>query len=77
MLALNGTSIQYFPKKDNSLATKSCTLCKFGMAGVVGMQTGDEPSQALPRQLSQGEHALSGAPAPAPPKGEPRSKACC
>ena len=25
------------------------------MAGVVGMQTGDEPSQALPRQLSQGE----------------------
>ena len=25
------------------------------MAGVVGMRTGDEPSQALPRQLSQGE----------------------
>ena len=25
------------------------------MAGELGMQTGDEPSQALPRQLSQGE----------------------
>ena len=33
------TSIQYFPEKDNSLATKNCTIRKFGMAGEPGMQT--------------------------------------
>ena len=31
-------SIQYFPVKDNSLASKSCIVCKFGMAGEPGMQ---------------------------------------
>ena len=31
-------SIQYFPVKDNSLASKNCILCKFGMAGEPGIQ---------------------------------------
>ena len=48
MLALNETSIQYFPEKDNSLATKSCILCKFGMARELGMEMGDELPQSKP-----------------------------
>ena len=48
MLALNETSIQYFPEKDNSLASKSCIVCKFGMAGELGMEMGDELPQSKP-----------------------------